>query len=156
MIKYSINNDKKTVAAFFDGEIDCNIGYGKKTSRNYWINCIVSKAAKLLDSRFIDSNAVIDAAYIEATKAVAQLDSITGVATENDGIIADTIKKRGVEIAKARLLRRYYRTERNVLMKVIDMITKEGDRINVFEYNEGIDRKINGYERSLKELRCSK
>ena len=53
MIKYNVNEEKQTVAAFFEGKKNFEGRTGD--TKDYWIQCIVGKARKIFAKReFID------------------------------------------------------------------------------------------------------
>ena len=83
--------------------------------------------------------------------AVNQLDSVAGVATSNDGKF-DVEKFK--EIAKARLLRRYYRVEYDVVSGIGRKINNSINSIDMFKYYDAIDSRTRSYEKKIKELRC--
>lgn len=151
MIKYNVNEEKQTVAAFFEGRkfFDGHIG----DSKDYWIHCIVGKARKMFAEKdFIDYQVVTSTAFDMARYAVNQLDSVAGVATLNDGKF-DVEKFK--EIAKARLLRRYYRVEYDVVSGIGRKINNSIKTIDMFKYYDAIDSRTKSYEKKIKELRCN-
>ena len=151
MIKYNVNEEKQTVAAFFEGRK----GFDGRTndSKDYWIRCIVGKAKKMFGEKdFIDYRAVADTAFDMARYAVNQLDSVAGVATSNDGKFD---VERFKEIAKARLLRRYYRIEYDVVSGIGRKINNSINTIDMFKYYDAIDSRTRSYEKKIKELRCN-
>ena len=151
MIKYNVNEEKQTVAAFFEGKKDFEGRTGD--TKDYWIQCIVGKARKIFAKReFIDYHAVIDTAFNTALRAVNQLDNVAGIATSNDGKF-DVEKFK--EIAKARLLRKYYRVEREVMHKIRLMIDNNFNSIDIFKYYDAIDSRTESYDKKIKELRCN-
>ena len=151
MIKYNVNEEKQTVTAFFEDKknFDGHIG----DTKDYWIQCIVGKTRKMFAKReFIDYHAVIDTAFNTALRAVNQLDSIAGVATPNDGKFdIEKFKK----IAKARLLRRYYRVEYDVVSGIGRKINNSINSIDMFKYYDAIDSRTRSYEKKIKDLRCN-
>ena len=151
MIKYNINEEKQTVTAFFEDKKNFD-GHTCDT-KDYWIQCIVGKARKMFAKReFIDYHAVIDTAFNTALRAVNQLDSIAGVATPNDGKFdVEKFKK----IAKARLLRRYYRVEYDVVSGIGRKINNTINSIDMFKYYDSIDSRTRSYEKEIKDLRCN-
>ena len=151
MIKYNVNEEKQTVTAFFEDKKNFD-GHTCDT-KDYWIQCIVGKARKMFAKReFIDYHAVIDTAFNTALRAVNQLDSIAGVATPNDGKFdIEKFKK----IAKARLLRRYYRVEYDVVSGIGRKINKTINSIDMFKYYDSIDSRTRSYEKEIKDLRCN-
>ena len=151
MIKYNINEEKQTVAAFFEGKKNFDGHTGD--TKDYWIQCIVGKARKIFAKReFIDYHAVIDTAFNTALRAVNQLDNVAGIATSNDGKF-DVEKFK--EISKARLLRKYYRVEREVMHKIRLMIDNNFNSIDIFKYYDAIDSRTESYDKKIKELRCN-
>ena len=151
MIKYNVNEEKQTVAAFFEGKKNFEGRTGD--TKDYWIQCIVGKARKIFAKReFIDYHAVIDTAFNTALRAVNQLDNVAGIATSNDGKF-DVEKFK--EIAKARLLRKYYRVERAVMHKIRLMIDNNFNSIDIFKYYDSIDSRTESYDKKIKELRCN-
>lgn len=151
MIKYNVNEEKQTVAAFFEGKKNFEGRTGD--TKDYWIQCIVGKARKIFAKReFIDYHAVIDTAFNTALRAVNQLDNVAGIATSNDGKF-DVEKFK--EIAKARLLRKYYRVEREVMHKIRLMIDNNFNSIDIFKYYDAIDSRTESYDKKIKELRCN-
>ena len=151
MIKYNVNEEKQTVAAFFEGKkgFDGRIG----DTKDYWIQCIADKARRMFAEKdFIDYYAVINTAFDTASYAVNQLDSVAGVATSNDGKF-DVEKFK--EIAKARLLRRYYRVEYDVVSGVGRKINNSINTIDMFKYYDAIDSRTRSYEKKIKDLRCN-
>ena len=152
MIKYNVNEEKQTVAAFFEGKEHFT---GRTIDgKDYWINCISNKAKKMFAKRkdFIDYHAVVKAAYDMAFYVVNQLDSIAGVATPNDGKFdVEKFKK----IAKARLLRRYYRVEYDVVSGIGRKINNTINSIDMFKYYDSIDSRTRSYEKEIKDLRCN-
>ena len=151
MIKYNVNEEKQTVTAFFEDKKNFD-GHTCDT-KDYWIQCIVGKARKMFAKReFIDYHAVIDTAFNTALRAVNQLDSIAGVATPNDGKFdVEKFKK----IAKARLLRRYYRVEYDVVSGIGRKINNTINSIDMFKYYDFIDSRTRSYEKEIKDLRCN-
>lgn len=151
MIKYNVNEEKQTVTAFFEDKKNFD-GHTCDT-KDYWIQCIVGKARKMFAKReFIDYHAVIDTAFNTALRAVNQLDSIAGVATPNDGKFdVEKFKK----IAKARLLRRYYRVEYDVVSWIGRKINNSINSIDMFKYYDAIDSRTRSYEKKIKDLRCN-
>ena len=151
MIKYNVNEEKQTVTAFFEDKKNFD-GHTCDT-KDYWIQCIVGKARKMFAKReFIDYHAVIDTAFNTALRAVNQLDSIAGVATPNDGKFdVEKFKK----IAKARLLRRYYRVEYDVVSGIGRKINNSINSIDMFKYYDAIDSRTRSYEKKIKDLRCN-
>lgn len=151
MIKYNVNEEKQTVTAFFEDKKNFD-GHTCDT-KDYWIQCIVGKARKMFAKReFIDYHAVIDTAFNTALRAVNQLDSIAGVATPNDGKFdIEKFKK----IAKARLLRRYYRVEYDVVSGIGRKINNSINSIDMFKYYDAIDSRTRSYEKKIKDLRCN-
>ena len=151
MIKYNVNEEKQTVTAFFEDKKNFD-GHTCDT-KDYWIQCIVGKARKMFAKReFIDYHAVIDTAFNTALRAVNQLDNVAGIATSNDGKF-DVEKFK--EIAKARLLRKYYRVEREVMHKIRLMIDNNFNSIDIFKYYDAIDNRTESYDKKIKELRCN-
>ena len=151
MIKYNVNEEKQIVAAFFEGKKNFEGRTGD--TKDYWIQCIVGKARKIFAKReFIDYHAVIDTAFNTALRAVNQLDNVAGIATSNDGKF-DVEKFK--EIAKARLLRKYYRIEREVMHKIRLMIDNNFNSIDIFKYYDAIDSRTESYDKKIKELRCN-
>lgn len=151
MIKYNVNEEKQTVAAFFEGKKNFEGRTGD--TKDYWIQCIVGKARKIFAKReFIDYHAVIDTAFNTALRAVNQLDNVAGIATSNDGKF-DVEKFK--EIAKVRLLRKYYRVEREVMHKIRLMIDNNFNSIDIFKYYDAIDSRTESYDKKIKELRCN-
>ena len=59
------------------------------------------------------------------------------------------------EIAKARLLRKYYRVEREVMHKIRLMIDNNFNSIDIFKYYDAIDSRTESYDKKIKELRCN-
>ena len=59
------------------------------------------------------------------------------------------------EIAKARLLRKYYRVEREVMHKIRLMIDNNFNSIDIFKYYDAIDSRTEYYDKKIKELRCN-
>ena len=151
MIKYNVNEEKQTVTAFFEDKKNFDGHTGD--TKDYWIQCIVGKARKMFAKReFIDYHAVIDTAFNTALRAVNQLDSIAGVATPNDGKFdVEKFKK----IAKARLLRRYYRVEYDVVSWIGRKINNSINSIDMFKYYDSIDSRTRSYEKEIKDLRCN-
>lgn len=151
MIKYNVNEEKQTVAAFFEGRKSFDGHTGD--TKDYWIQCIADKARRMFAERdFIDYHAVVNTAFDTAFRAVNQLDSVAGVATSNDGKF-DVEKFK--EIAKARLLRRYYRVEREVMHKIRVMIDNSFNSVDIFKYYDAIDIRTKSYDENIKELRCN-
>ncbi len=151
MIKYNVNEEKQTVAAFFEGK---KYFTGRHDdTKDYWIRCIVDKAKKMFAEKdFVDYNAVATTALDMAFYAVNQLDSVAGVATPNDGQFdVEKFKK----IAKARLLRRYYRVEYDVVSGIGRKINNSINSIDMFKYYDAIDSRTRSYEKKIKDLRCN-
>lgn len=151
MIKYNVNEEKQTVAAFFEGKKHFT---GRTAdTKDYWIQCIVDKAKKMFAEKgFIDYHAVASTALDMAFCAVNQLDSVAGVATPNDGKFdVEKFKK----IAKARLLRRYYRVEYDVVSGIGRKINNSINTIDMFKYYDAIDSRTRSYEKKIKDLRCN-
>lgn len=151
MIKYNVNEEKQTVAAFFEGK---KYFTGRTDdTKDYWIQCIVGKAKKMFAEKdFIDYHAITNTAYDMAFYAVNQLDSVAGVATPNDGKFD---VKKFKEIAKARLLRRYYRVEYDVVSGIGRKINNSINTIDMFKYYDAIDSRTRSYEKKIKDLRCN-
>ena len=150
MIKYNVNEEKQTVAVFSEGKKHFT---GRTAdTKDYWIQCIVDKAKKMFAEKdFIDYHAVVSTAYNMAFYAVNQLDSVAGVATPNDGKFdVEKFKK----IAKARLLRRYYRVEYDVVSGIGRKINNSINSIDMFKYYDAIDSRTRSYEKKIKDLRC--
>ena len=151
MIKYNVNEEKQTVAAFFEGKKNFDGHHGD--TKDYWIQCIVDKVRRMFAEReFIDYRAVVNTAYDMAFDAVNQLDSVAGIATSNDGKF-DVEKFK--EIAKARLLRRYYRAEYDVVSGIGRKINNSINTIDMFKYYDAIDSRTRSYEKKIKDLRCN-
>lgn len=105
MIKYNVDKNNRTIVAYFEGGI------------TYWYSCLLHKATKtdnccMLDDQII-SNIVLD-----------NLMNLNGVlfgmakASETDYWNEET----GKDVARAKLLRKYYNTEIRILKKMRDLI----------------------------------
>lgn len=105
MIKYNVDKNNRTIVAYFEGGI------------TYWYDCLLHKATKtdnycMLDDQII-SNIVLD-----------NLVNLNGVlfgmakASETDYWNEET----GKDVARAKLLRKYYNTEIRILKKMRDLI----------------------------------
>ena len=71
MIKYNVNEEKQTVAAFFEGKKNFEGRTGD--TKDYWIQCIVGKARKIFAKReFIDYVINNDATQEELCKYVKE------------------------------------------------------------------------------------
>ena len=113
MIKYFVNKEKKTVVAKFENtSVLTDKGVWEKYIANH-ICKTISKAKGGIDLYLNDKN--IYYKFIE--DAIKQNDSCYGIAKCADTDTFDSEK--GKEIAKKRLLKKYYSTQERALLKII-------------------------------------
>lgn len=113
MIKYFVNKEKKTVVAKFENtSVLTDNGVWEKYIANH-ICKTVSKTKGGIDLYLNDRN--IYYKFIE--DAIKQNDSCYGIAKCADTDTFDVEK--GKEIAKKRLLKKYYRTQERALLNII-------------------------------------
>lgn len=113
MIKYFVNKEKKTVVAKFENtSVLTDKGIWEKYIANHICNT-VSKTKGGIDLYLNDRN--IYYKFIE--DAIKQNDSCYGIAKCADTDTFDVEK--GKEIAKKRLLKKYYRTQERALLNII-------------------------------------
>ena len=113
MIKYFVNKEKKTVVAKFENtSVLTDKGVWKKYIANH-ICKTVSKTKGGINLYLNDKN--IYYKFIE--DAIKQNDSCYGIAKCADTDTFDVEK--GKEIAKKRLLKKYYRTQERALLNII-------------------------------------
>ena len=114
MIKYFVNKEKKTVVAKFENtSVFTDKGVWEKYIANH-ICKTISKTKGGIDLYLNNKN--IYYKFIE--DAIKQNDSCYGIAKCAD---ADTFNiKKGKEIAKKRLLKKYYSTQERALLNIIN------------------------------------
>lgn len=136
MIKYNVDKKNRTVAAYFEGGM------------LYWHDCIYSKARKT-DCYYLLGSDDISGII---TNSLDNLNgSLCGIARASE--VDDWNEEIGKEVAKLRLLRKYYATEIHVLNKMSKVIES---RANISKNN--IQNVINkhmsrilDYEKVIKE-----
>ena len=105
MIKYNVDEKNRTIVAYFEGGI------------TYWYDCLYRKARKTDHYHMLDSRIVSDI-------IADSLDNLNGAlfgmakASETDEWNEET----GKDVARAKLLRKYYNTEIRILKKMRDLI----------------------------------
>ena len=114
MIQYFINEKKKTVTARFENNFE-------DTDQELWGDYLVQHIHKILKSHgnFLRSN---EAIYKMVYKIVGEVDSYCGIAQCNGDDAFDVEK--GKELAKKRLLKKYYDTQKNVMLKFYEIMSK--------------------------------
>lgn len=113
MIKYFVNEEKKTVVAKFE---NTSVLTDKGVWEKYIVNHIcktISKTKGGIDLYLSDRNIY----YKFIDDAIKQNDSCYGIAKCADTDTFDVEK--GKEIAKKRLLKKYYRTQEIALLNII-------------------------------------
>lgn len=105
MIKYNVDEKNRAVVAYFEGGI------------TYWYDCLYRKARKTDHYHMLDSRIVSDI-------IADNLDNLNGAlfgmakASGTDEWNEET----GKDVARAKLLRKYYNTEIRILKKMRDLI----------------------------------
>ena len=136
MIKYNVDEKNRAVAAYFEGGMLC------------WYDCLYRKARKTDHYHMLDSQIVSDI-------IADNLDNLNGTlygiarASETDKWNEEI----GKEVAKLRLLRKYYNIEINILKKMSKLIEAYAD-IAKNDIQNVIDKhtsRILDYEKSIKE-----
>lgn len=113
MIKYFVNKEKKTVVAKFENTLVLtDNGVWEKYIANH-ICKTISKTKGGIDLYLSDRNIY----YKFVEDAIKQNDSCYGIAKCADTDTFDVEK--GKEIAKKRLLKKYYRTQERALLNII-------------------------------------
>ncbi len=144
MIKYFVNEEKKTVVAKFEDN------YGN-TGKDIWEKYIVNHICKTISKTKGGINLCLsdrNIYYKFIEDAIKQNDSCYGIAKCADTDTFDIEK--GKEIAKKRLLKKYYSTQERALLNIINaMISVQKVIFN--DYHES----WNKVKKFAQEIYCS-
>lgn len=106
MIEYNVNKEKGTVVAYFKDD-------SEHTSHDYWANCILTKLQKLSQTNLLVNDQVCGMALASTDEALACAGNLYGKAKIYGNDTFD--EKKGKEIARAKLLSKYYEAESNAI-----------------------------------------
>lgn len=113
MIKYFINEEKKTVVAKFESTFEL-------TDKGVWKKYIANHICKTISKTKCGIDLYLNEIYVYykfIDDAIKQNDSCYGIAKCADTDTFDVEK--GKEIAKKRLLKKYYSTQERALLNII-------------------------------------
>lgn len=123
MIQYFVNKKNGIVIAKFE---NCN-----GTDQDVWSEYLVQHTRKIL-KRFNGFFRINEAIYKVIYKTVGGVDSYCGIAQCSGDDTFDVEK--GKELAKKRLLKKYYYTQQNVMHKLYEIMNKAAKEFD-YDFN---------------------